>query len=173
MRNSTLRLTVLLAAAPLAAQAQDVSVNYDKTYDFSKIKTFAVQIGSEGDAQDPFLAKHFVNTVTQALSAKGWTTADPAAADATVVLHGQSETRRRLEAYSTGGWRWGGGMGSAQLEDYKVGTIVVDIFETKPKALLFRGAAADELSDKAEKNEKKIDKAVGKILKDFPPGSKK
>ncbi len=29
------------------------------------------------------------------------------------------------------------------------------------------------MSDKSEKNEKTIDKAVSKILKDFPPGSKK
>jgi hypothetical protein len=64
-------------------------------------------------------------------------------------------------------------MGSAQLHDYKVGTIVVDIFEAKTKTLLYRGVAGDEMADKAEKNEKKIDKAVSKMLKDFPPGSKK
>ena len=163
-------MAVLLAVLPLAALAQEVSVNYDKTYDFSKIKTFAIQQGSE--AKDPFLAKHFVNAVTQGLAAKGWTQAE-AAADATVVLHGQSQDRKKLEGYSTGGWRWGGGMGSAQLTDYKVGSIVVDIFDTKTKTLLFRGIATDEKSDKPEKNEKKIDKAVSKMLKDFPPGSKK
>jgi hypothetical protein len=124
-------------------------------------------------AQDPFLEKHFVNSVTGTLTSKGWEQADAAAADATVVLHGKSETRQRLDAYSTGGWRWGGGMGSAQLTDYRVGTIVIDVFDTKTKTLLFRGAAGDEMSDKAEKNEKKIDKGVSKIFKDFPPGSKK
>jgi len=111
--------------------------------------------------------------VRQALAAKGWAPADAAAANATVVLHGHSGTRKKLEAYGTGGWRMGGGMGSAQLTDYKVGTVVVDVFETNTKTLLFRGTAADEMADKAEKNEKKIDKAVSKILKDFPPGSKK
>lgn len=161
---------VLLAAAGLAG-AQDVSVNYDKTYDFSKLRTFAVQVGEAG--QDPFLEKHFVNSVTEALKAKGWTPAEAATADATVMLHGKSETRKQLNAYGTGGWRWGGGMGSAQLTDYKVGTIVVDIFETKSKSLLYRGTAGDEMSDKSEKNEKKIDKAVSKMLKDFPPGAKK
>lgn len=171
MRKKLRMAAATLALAPIAALAQDVSVNYDKAYDFSKIKSFAVQVGSP--AQDPFLEKHFVSTVTQALAAKGWVQADAAAADATVMLHGKSETRKRLEGYSTGGYRWGGGMGSAQLEDYRVGTIVVDVFEAKTKTLLFRGAAGDEMSDKAEKNEKKIDKAVSKIFKDFPPGSKK
>jgi hypothetical protein len=50
---------------------------------------------------------------------------------------------------------------------------VVDIFEVKSKALLFRGIATDELSDKAEKNQKKVAKATDKMFKDFPPGSKK
>jgi hypothetical protein len=108
--------------------------------------------------------------VTQALVGKGWKQADAAAADATVVLHGQSETRKKLDAYSTGGWRMGGGMGSAQLTDYKTGTVVIDIFEAKTHTFFFRDTASDEMADKAEKNEKKIDRAVEKILKSFPPG---
>jgi hypothetical protein len=130
-----------------------------------------VQVGSP--AEDPFLEKHFVSTVTSTLAGKGWAPADAAAADALVVLHGKSETRQRLDAYSTGGWRFGGGMGSAQLSDYKVGTIVVDVFDARTKTLLYRGAAGDEMSGKAEKNETKIDKGVKKMFKDFPPGSKK
>lgn len=170
MRKALWMVAAVLALVPVFAQAQDVSVNYDKTYDFLKVKTFAVQVGSP--AQDPFLEKHIVSTLTQTLVGKGWVQADPAAADATVMLHGQSETRKRLDAYGTGGFRMGGGMGSAQLTDYKVGSLVVDIFETKTKTLLFRGTATDEMADKAEKNEKKADKAVDKILKDFPPKQK-
>ncbi len=165
-------MAAIVLALPALLAAQEVSTNYDKTYDFSKVRTFAVQLASE--AQDPFLGKYFVASVTSALKAKGWTLADGPAADATVVLHGASEARKKLDAYGTGGgWRMGGGFGSAQLTDYKVGTIVVDVFETSSKSLLFRGTAGDELSDKSEKNEKKIDKAVGKMLKDFPPGAKK
>jgi hypothetical protein len=48
----------------------------------------------------------------------------------------------------------------------------VDIFDAKSKALLFRGTASDEISDKADKNAKKLDKATSKMFKDFPPGSK-
>jgi hypothetical protein len=170
MKKTLWMVVAVLTILPVMSMAQDVSVNFDKTYDFTKIKTFAVQAGSQG--QDPFLQKYFINSVTQALVGKGWKQADAAAADATVVLHGQSETRKKLDAYSTGGWRMGGGMGSAQLTDYKTGTVVLDIFEAKTKTLLFRGNASDEMADKAEKNEKKIDKAVEKILKNFPPGKK-
>ena len=66
-------------------------------------------------------------------------------------------------------------MGSAQttVQEYKVGTLVVDIFDAKSKALVFRGTASDELSDKPDKNTKKVEKATAKMFKDFPPGSAK
>jgi hypothetical protein len=37
------------------------------------------------------------------------------------------------------------------------------------KQLVFRGTATDTLSDKAEKNTKKIQKAVEKMFKKYPP----
>ena len=49
---------------------------------------------------------------------------------------------------------------------------MVDIFDAKSKQLLFRGTAQDEISDKPEKNVKKVAKASDKMFKDFPPGSK-
>ncbi len=58
------------------------------------------------------------------------------------------------------------------VHEYRVGTLVVDIFDAKSKALVFRGIAQDELSDKPEKNQKKAQKAAEKMFKDFPPGSK-
>jgi hypothetical protein len=70
---------------------------------------------------------------------------------------------------------WGGmGMGSATTteSEYQVGTLVVDIFNANSKQLVFRGAASDEISDKPEKNVKKVEKAAAKMFKDFPPGSK-
>jgi hypothetical protein len=51
-----------------------------------------------------------------------------------------------------------------------VGTLVVDIFDKTGKSLLWRGVAQDELSDKPEKNVKKLGKASDKLFKDFPPG---
>jgi hypothetical protein len=78
--------------------------------------------------------------------------------------------------YGGYGYRgWGGaGMGTATTttSEYLVGTLVVDIFDAKSKALMYRGTASDEISDKAEKNIKKVAKASDKLFKDFPPGSK-
>jgi len=65
------------------------------------------------------------------------------------------------------------GSSSTTVSEYTVGTLVVDIFDAKSKELLFRGTASDELSDKVEKNQKKLAKASDKMFKDFPPGSGK
>ena len=77
-----------------------------------------------------------------------------------------------------GGYGWGGwggmGMGSASttVSEYTVGTLVVDIYAAKSKALIWRGVATDELKAKPEKREKQLTKATDKLLKDFPPGRK-
>ena len=49
----------------------------------------------------------------------------------------------------------------------------MDIFDAKTKALVYRGTASDEISNKPEKNAKKLAKASDKLFKDFPPGSGK
>ena len=55
---------------------------------------------------------------------------------------------------------------------YRVGTLVVDIYDAQNKNLVFRGTASDILSDKPEKNEKKLDEAVEKMFKKFRPEGK-
>ena len=56
-----------------------------------------------------------------------------------------------------GGWRRGGfgSEATTTVEDYKVGTLVLDMYDTQSKRLVWRGTASDSLSDKPEKNEKK------------------
>jgi hypothetical protein len=97
-------------------------------------------------------------------------------------LHGASQTKRSLNTFYSGmggygyrGWGGMGGMGTATTteSEYTVGTLVADIFDKTGKSLLWRGVAQDELSDKPDKNVKKLGKATDKLFKDFPPGSKK
>jgi hypothetical protein len=103
---------------------------------------------------------------------------------AQVVLHGATETKRSLNTFYSGagmggygyrGWGGMGGMGTATTTESQstVGTLVVDIFDKSRKSLLWRGTAQDELSDKTDKNIKKLGKASDKLFKDFPPGSAK
>ena len=73
------------------------------------------------------------------------------------------------------GWRWhgfGDGIATTTVEHVEVGTLVVDIFDTPTKNLIWRGVASDVLSSKPDKNEKKLEKAVKEMFDHFPSKSK-
>jgi hypothetical protein len=177
MRKLAIAAALVFVSAPVFAQ--DVKTDYDREADFSKYKTFAVKIGTSWNNQ--ISEKRVTDEIAQTLSEKGWKQVD-ANPDALVLLHGATEKQKSLNTFYSGGYGgygyrgWGGmgGMGTATTttSEYTVATLVVDIFDAKSKALLFRGAAEDEISDKAEKNIKKVEKASNKMFKDFPPGSK-
>lgn len=169
-------LTLLSATA----YAQDVKIDHDPAYDFGKIKTFAIRIGTAWG--NPLGENRVIKEFEEALTAKGWTKTDETKADAFVILHGASRrsgrSTRSTAGYGGYGYRgWGGmgGMGTATTREneYLVATLVVDIFDMRTKSLVFRGTATDELSDKPEKNQKKLEKASDKMFKNFPPGSAK
>jgi hypothetical protein len=177
--------TLVLAGVTLAvaggAWAQDVKVDYDKDANFAAIKTFSIKLGTSWGNQ--IGEKRVMDEFTEALTAKGWKLV-PEGGDALVVVHGAGETKRSLNTFYSGGgyggygyrgWGARGGMGTATTTEteYTVGTLVVDIFDAKAKNLMWRGTAQDELSDKPEKNIKKLGKASDKMFKDFPPGSAK
>jgi hypothetical protein len=176
--------TMMCAGVALAvaggAWAQDVKVDFDKAANFGAIKTFNIKLGTSWGNQ--IGEKRVMDEFTQALTEKGWTLAPEGQADAQVVVHGASETKRSLNTFYSGmggygyrGWGAMGGMGTATTteSEYTVGTLVVDVFDGKSKNLLWRGIAQDELSDKPDKNIKKLGKASDKLFKNFPPGSAK
>jgi hypothetical protein len=49
---------------------------------------------------------------------------------------------------------------------------MVDIFDSSTQKLIWRGLASDTLSGKPDKDEKKMDKAVSEMFKNFPPPPK-
>jgi hypothetical protein len=181
MQIRTLAVAAALSLVGAAVSAQDVKVDFDKAADFTKYKTFAIKLGTSWN--NPLGEKRVLAEIQQGLTEKGWTaTPDDSKADAIVVLHGATEKQKSLNTFYSGGyggygWRggWGGGMGTSTttVDEYTVGTLVVDIFDAKSKQLVYRGTATDELSNKPEKNAKKLAKASDKLFKDFPPGSAK
>ena len=78
-----------------------------------------------------------------------------------------------------GGWGWrgsrgfGDSFGTARTTEktYEVGTLVVDLFDTNSKKLIWRGSASDTLSDKSDKNIKRLNSDVQKMFDRFPPKS--
>ena len=163
---------VLLAAT--AAFAQHVKTDYNRGTDFSEYKTYSWE---KVQTQDPLWADRIKEAVNSALAAKGLT---PVASggDIAVVAIEMTKNQQTLNTFYDGfggGWRWGGGFGNATttVDNYKVGTLVVDLFDAKSKQVIWRGSSSDTLSDKSDKNIKNLDKGVQKMFEHYPPSAKK
>jgi len=162
------------------ALALTTSTDFDPKYNFANVKTFNVKIGTSWG--NPLSEPRVVTAVETAIAAKGWTKADEASADAEVILHGSTKQQQSLDTFYSGmggGWGYGGwgavGMGTATTTTYTYteGTLLIDIFDAKSKELIFRGSATDTLSNKTEKNQKTLTKALNKIFYNFPPAPAK
>jgi Domain of unknown function (DUF4136) len=171
-----LRLLPVFAAFLLIAAAtfaQDVSTDYDHHANFERYHTYSwMKVHTE----NPFWQSRITEAVDRDLQAKGWQRVD---SGGDVVLAAVGATRNQQE-YQTfydgfGGWRWRGWgptETTTQVLNYRVGTLVLDMYDAQSKQLLWRGTAQETLSDKPEKNEHKLQEAVDKMFKHFPPREK-
>ena len=171
-------LVGVLLSFPGVVAAQDVKIDFDKAFNFSTIKTYSIKLGTTWG--NDLSQRRVMAEMDEAIGGKGWKKVDEATADIHVVLHGATQAKRNASTFYSGmggyGYRYGGmGMGTAStvVSEYTVGTLVVDMFDPKSKNLVFRGTAEDEISDNAERNAKRLEKASTKMFKDFPPAVKK
>jgi len=174
-------MIVLIAMMLLFAgrsSAQQVKTDYDHAANFGQYKTYSWEQVKTKNALDVDRIKSAVNAV---LAAKGWTQVD-SAGDVSIVALETTQNQQTLNTFYDGfggGWGWrgfgGGGFGEATTttDTYKVGTLVIDLFDTKTKSLLWRGTSSDTLSNNSNKNIKNLDKGVDKMFKHFPPDSSK
>jgi hypothetical protein len=157
-------------------RAQQVKTDFDHHANFSQYKTYSWQaIKPENSLWDARIK----SAVDAQLAAKGWTQVD-SGGDVAIVAIATSHTERTLQTFYDGmggGWRWRGfgGMGEATTteQDYKEGTLVVDMYDAKTKQLIWRGSSEDTVSNKEQKNEENLDKGVAKMFKKFPPDQAK
>jgi len=65
-------------------------------------------------------------------------------------------------------------MGTATSSTINVGTLVLDMYDPTTKQLVWTGNATKTIdpSSNEEKNQKRLDKAMEKLLKHFPPNQK-
>jgi uncharacterized protein DUF4136 len=158
--------------------AQQVKTDYDRAADFGQFKTYSWE---HVETKDPLSVDRIKNAVNTALAARGWRQVE-SGGDVSIVAIQMTSNQETLTTFYNGfggGWGWrrfgGGGIGEATTttETYKVGTLVIDLFDAKAKKLLWRGSSSDTLSNNSDKNIKNLDKGVEKMFKQFPPSTEK
>ena len=69
--------------------------------------------------------------------------------------------------------RWIPGQPTDSEEVYEEGTLVVDLFDSRTKNLIWRGSSRNTLSGKLTDDDKKLKRDVNKLFAHFPPKPEK
>jgi hypothetical protein len=153
-----------------SALAQKVATDYDRRTNFANYQTYA-WIASKNPAPDPLWNQRIIENIDRQLAAKGLTRVD-AAADLYVTYNGNLRNNTSLQGFGTGG-RWMGGNFSINQVTEVEGTLVVELYDGQTEQLVWRGNATETASDKTDKNIAKLEKAVEKLFREYPPQAKK
>ncbi|MEI7869218.1 MAG: DUF4136 domain-containing protein [Candidatus Methylumidiphilus sp.] len=170
----------LLWAAPLllsACAGVDVHTDYDNSVDFSQYTTYFWKMLP--DSANSLMNGRIVSAVDGQLYARGWrkvaeNEAQTALAAVVTVRDGQRvDTVHNNLGPTWNGWGSAGmsGMTSSRVVNYRVGTLVIDLYDTKGKNAIWRGSASDILSSGAAAMQRSLNEGVQKMFANFPPGA--
>src|SRR5215468_566675 len=171
-------IAALMACA--LAHAQDVRANYLPGTDFSKYHTYKwVMIGETG-APDQILDAQIKQSIDLQLAAKGLTKVETDKAGLLIGYHVAVTKEREWNANGQGLGFPGfpgldSGIATATSSTIHVGTLVLGIYDPAAKQLVWTGSASKTIDDSKDpqKIQKNLNKAMQKLLKDFPPGNRK
>lgn len=172
----------------VSASAQDVRYNFLAGTDFSKYKTYKWVRVPKAQYPNQILDGQIMQSIDAQLALKGLSKTEDDNPDLYVAYQAAVSQEQQWNSYSTdmGGWgygRWGGwggyggGMSTTTTTSstINIGTINLDIYDVAAKNQIWRGAASKTLGSGKDpkKVQKNLDKAMAKLLKNYPPPVKK
>jgi hypothetical protein len=177
-------LSLMIASSALC---QDVRYNYDKGTDFSKYKTYKWVDIKGAQKLDDITDKQIKESIDAELAKKGLSKVDSDNADLFIGYQAAVGTEKQFTSFSSGmgpswgygrgwyggGWYGGGGMTTTtgQTSTIYTGQLALDMYDSAKKDLTWRGVVSKTIDPKAkpEKRQKNLNKAVAKLLKNYPP----
>ena len=163
-------LAGLLVSPATLVSAQSVSTNYLPGTDFSGYHSYKWVAIDKGTQVDQIVDQQIKEAVDKQLAAKGLSKKDADPADLYVGYQVAMDQEKELNAWGAPGWRFNG-MASVTTSTVDVGSLALDIYDPGKKTLVWRGTASETVSKSMspEKRQAHLDKAMGKLLKKFPP----
>lgn len=180
MKRVLLLTAIALLSLTGLALSQDVSYNFDQGTDFSKFKTYKWIEIKDGVHPDQLTDNQIRQALETELAKKGLTKVDSDSANLFIGYHIGVGQEKQINAYNMGGGplgygaRWGGGMTTATTSTINIGQLVLDMYDSSARQLVWRGSAtkAIDANAKPEKRAKNLAKGAQKLLKNFPPKQK-
>jgi hypothetical protein len=165
----------LTCAGFAALLLAEVKVDYSHSADFAQYHTYSFIKVNAGNS---LWTDRIQRDINEQLQTKGWTMT-PSGGAVGITAWGSTKDEKTMNTFYDGlggGWGWrgfgGDGMATTTVENTPVGTLVVDMFDNNSKKLIWRATAQNTLSDKPEKNEKKLENTIADMFRKFPPPSK-
>jgi Domain of unknown function (DUF4136) len=177
--NQMVVAACLLLFCYCSAAAQDVRYNFLQGTDFSKYKTYKwVQVPNV-QYPNQLLDGQIKQSIDTQLATKGLTKTEDNP-DLYVTYQLAIDQEKQWNAYSTGGsyWGWGGWGGwggmettTATSKTINIGTLNLDMYDVGSKKQVWRGQATKTVKPQKDpqKLQKNLDKAMAKLLKNYPP----
>jgi len=176
--NRLILLPALLFTV-VCSYGQEVHYNYDRGTNFAAYKTYQWVDVPGGAVTDELIDRDIKRAIDEQLAQKGLTRVEKGG-DLLIGYRAAIEEEKRIDLFGSGqnlgGWGpWGGGMRSGSIQGetstIQVGTIMVDMYDTAKKQLVWRGDASKTIDLKRDpgKNYKNLQKGAAKLFKNYPP----
>lgn len=165
------KLLIIGILSILLFSCSTIKIQYDYDYetDFSKFRTFNwKQPSEEGQFKNKLMDKRVRRLVNEALQKKGFFQSDDP--DFLVDYHQAARNRKEVTvSHNYNHWRWHGAYTrDIYVNNYREGTLIIDIFEVNKPAMIWRGWAK-KIVINSKDAEAKLKQAVEKIFRNFPP----
>jgi len=178
-------LMAVLASAATAGFGQKVSYNFLPGTNFANYKTYRWVRVDKAEYPNEIVDTQITRSIDAQLGLKGLSRIETDGADLLITYQTAVNQEKEWNSYSYGGSYWGGGWGwggwwggptstTSTTRTIHVGTLRLDFYDREQKKLVWRGEATKTLDPPKDPNKlrKKIDNAMKKLLKNYPPKEK-
>jgi hypothetical protein len=179
MNRFVLLAYVLLALGAGRAAAQGPDYGFARDADFSKYKTYKWVSIESAQYLDDLTADQLMGTLEAELAKKGLTQSKSDKADLYIGYQIASGSAKQLNHYDIGSEYDPPAAGTAKTEEDAAtivhsGPLVLYMYDVARKQLVWWSVLSNAIDADAapEKKQKHLDKAIAKLLKDYPPQKK-
>jgi hypothetical protein len=165
-------ITIAALLLAVAAWAQSVTYDMDKTAPFATYKTYAWVSGTE--IADDWNNRRVISAVDKQLELRGMLQVNATQyPDVLVRYHAAFDRNVQINGLASGPLLFPAGRtGTARAETILVGTLAVDVIDARTKRIVWRGVASRDIDVTADpaRRDKSINRTAEKLFKKYPAG---